>query len=45
VARTFQDDVSVPSSEGPLRCPETSLTSYQPTPRNVPEERRPIEND
>jgi hypothetical protein len=26
---------------GPIGCPETSVTSYQPTPRNIPEERRP----
>jgi hypothetical protein len=25
---------------GPILCPETSITKYQPTPRNFPEERR-----
>jgi hypothetical protein len=25
----------------PIVCPETSVTNYQPTPRNIPEERRP----
>jgi len=41
----FQEDVSVSSSVEPLHCTETSLTSYKPTLRKVPEERRPIEND
>jgi hypothetical protein len=25
----------------PIRCPETSVTNYQRTPRNIPEELRP----
>ena len=42
---TFPDRLSVPSSMaffkmGPIGCPETSVTNHQPTPRNIPEERR-----
>ena len=47
---TFRDSVSVPiqglSSPEPLkirqiRSPETSVANYQPTPRNIPDKRRP----
>jgi len=43
---TFREKLSVPSSRvklskmGPIGCPETSVTNYQSTPRNIPENRR-----
>jgi len=43
---TFRDNLSVPSSRAPpfkmgqIGCPETSVTNYHYTLRNIPEERR-----
>jgi hypothetical protein len=38
---TFRDNLSVPSSVGPIGCPETSVINYHHLPRNNPEERGP----
>jgi len=46
---TFRDNISVPfsgvkkslfltSNMGPICCPETSVSNYRPTLRNIPEE-------
>ena len=36
---TFREKLSV-LEVGPIGCPETSVRNYQPTLRNIPEERR-----
>jgi hypothetical protein len=48
VLPTFRKNLFVPSSTvkqgplkmGPIDCPETSVTNYRSTLRNIPEERR-----
>jgi hypothetical protein len=37
----LEEWISWPSKMGPIGCPETSVTSYQPMPRNISEKRRP----
>jgi hypothetical protein len=33
--------ITSPLNMGTIECPERSVTSYQPTPHNIPQERRP----
>ena len=34
-------DFLLPLQMGPTGCPQMSVTNYQPTPHNLPEEQRP----
>jgi hypothetical protein len=36
-----EETITWPSNTEPIGCPESSVTSYQPTPRDTPEEQRP----
>jgi hypothetical protein len=41
---TFRDDLSVSIFQGPVGCPEASISRCQPAPCNISEELRPHGN-